>query len=76
MKRARRIVRLIAVTAAAMACPLFASGTSALSRDDRRLAEAVAAIVRADYRGDRAELARLAEALDALKLKRNGVYRE
>lgn len=45
-------------------------------REDRRLADAVSAIVRADYRGDRAELLRQAEALGAAPSKRNAAYRE
>lgn len=65
---------------------LFVAGALALrtlpaappdpAADERRLAETVAAVLRADYRGDRAELARLAEALRALPAGRTGAFRE
>ena len=59
--------------------PLIASdapGLAVLSPADRRLADAVAAITRADYHGDRAELAKQAKALAALPAPNARVYRE
>ncbi|MEO6327173.1 MAG: hypothetical protein ABIT01_14640, partial [Thermoanaerobaculia bacterium] len=44
--------------------------------EDRRLAASVAAICAADYRGDRAELARQAALLDAAPSKTHQIYRE
>jgi len=52
------------------------SGAGAMAPADRRLADAVAAITRADYRGDRAELDRQAKALSAFSSPKARVYRE
>lgn len=52
------------------------SRPAALSSADARLADAVAAITRADYRGDRTELDRQAKALAALSSPKARVYRE
>jgi hypothetical protein len=59
--------------------PLAASDAprlAALSPADRRLADAVAAITRADYHGDRAELEKQAKAVAAIPSEKTRVYRE
>lgn len=69
----RHAGRRVAIAVALLGTQLL---HAAEPRDDRRLADAVAAIVRADYRGDRAELARQGEALAAAPSRRNAAYRE
>jgi hypothetical protein len=66
----------ILVLALASAAGLAVASEAADARPDRRLAEAARAIRRADYRGDRAELRRWAEALADIASPADRAYRE
>ncbi|MFI5120158.1 MAG: hypothetical protein ACHQM4_07090 [Thermoanaerobaculia bacterium] len=73
LEKARRLFVFGALSAS---WHLLASDASAVAKQNRKLAEAAEAILRADYRGDRAELLKLAGSLSSTALSTNAAYRE
>ncbi len=71
-----RIQALFVLTALAATCQLQAAESAALRKENQKLVEAVSAITKADYQGNREELRRQAEAMAKIKPQANAKYWE